>query len=42
MLGSSATHAVTYESSFQYAPLVWLALSVAALLAMRRNAFTTR
>jgi hypothetical protein len=34
-----ATHFVTYESAFQYAQLVWLTLSVAALLAMRRKVF---
>jgi hypothetical protein len=32
-----ATHFVTYESGFRYAQLVWLTLSVAALLATRRK-----
>jgi hypothetical protein len=32
-----ATHFVTYQSSFQYAQLVWLTLSVAALLATYRK-----
>jgi hypothetical protein len=32
-----ATHFVTYESGFRYAQLVWLTLSVAALLATRRR-----
>jgi hypothetical protein len=36
------THFVTYESGFQYAQLVWTALSVAALLATRRQVWGDR
>jgi hypothetical protein len=35
-----ATHYVTYQSGFRYAQLLWLALSVAALLATRRKVWT--
>jgi hypothetical protein len=37
-----ATHFVTYQSSFRYAQLVWLTLSVAALLAIRRKVWRRR
>lgn len=33
------THFFTYESGFRYAQLVWVTLSVAALLATRRKTF---
>jgi hypothetical protein len=35
-----ATHFATYTSSFRYAQLLWLTLSVAALLATRRRVWT--
>jgi hypothetical protein len=37
-----ATHFVTYESGFRYAQLVWLTLSVAALLATYRRVWDER
>jgi hypothetical protein len=37
-----ATHFATYQSSFRYAQLLWLALAVAALLATREKVWSTR
>jgi hypothetical protein len=37
-----ATHFATCQSSFRYAPLLWLGLAVAALLATRKRAWGAR